>query len=138
MSSKKATGAALTLPAFKKGMSARAIMPPVTITAPPASLTLQIVDNSTPPNPVVLQPTDNVIGALNSDNPAFAVAQGADTLHWTATLAVGIPMGTVVNLSATLTGTIAGAAVSFTASVAITVNISPPLPVATDLEIILG
>jgi hypothetical protein len=133
----KATGSPLKVKFVRKG-SKGAVMPGLVITSPPASITLQPVDSATPPNPVPVLPTDSAVGTVTSDSSLFTIVPGPDTLHYTATLAAGIPMGTVVNLSATLIGTVQGVQESFTASVQLTINISPPLPVATDLQIIIG
>lgn len=139
MSNKKATGTAMKMPVLKAkgGKVVGMVMAPVVLTAAPSSITLQPVDGATPPNPVVIQPTDSVTGTLASDSTSFVIVPGADTLHYTATIPANTPLGTIVNLSATLVGTIQGAAANFTASVQITLNI-PPNPVAVDLEIILG
>jgi hypothetical protein len=137
MPNKKASGPAVKCPCLKGPSAGKgAVMPAITITTPPASITLQPVDANGVAVP--LTPADSVVGTLASDSANFVVAQGADTLHYVATLPAGIPVGTVVNLSATLVGTVAGVSVNFTASVQITINISPPLPVPVDLDIILA
>jgi hypothetical protein len=138
MANKKGTGPGIKCPALKKSSGGmKAVMTPVTLTAVPASITLQPVDGATPPNPVPIAATDSVQGTLVSDSNEFVVAAGTDTLHYVATIPANVPQGTVVNLSATLNGTIQGAAANFTASVQITLNI-PPSPVAVDLDIIIA
>jgi hypothetical protein len=111
------------------------VMPDLTLTAAPASITLQPLDASG--NPVILAPADIVTGTLTSDSASFIIGAGADTTHYVATIPANTPLGTVANLAATLTGTIQGAAADLTASVKLTLNI-PPVPMATDLEIVLG
>jgi hypothetical protein len=131
---KKATGPALKFNMLKKGLKG-AVMPPQTLTTVPASITLVPVDASN--NPAVISPTDAVAGTLTSDSASFVIVPGADTLHYTATVPANTPLGTVVNLAATLVGTIQGSPASFTASLQLTLNI-PPSPVAVDLDIVLG
>ena len=137
MSNKKATGSPLTIPCFKKGMKANAVMPPQSLTTAPSAITLQNVDGATPPNPVTIGPGDSVTGTLASDSTSFVVAAGADSLHYTATIPAQTPLGTVVNLSATETGTIQGSPANFTSSIQLTLNI-PPVAVAVDLQIIIA
>ena len=131
---KKATGSPLNLKSQVAGTKG-AVMPPQTITTPPASITLQMVDASG--NPVPVGPGDTVTGTLTSDAPSFVISPAADTLHYTATIQANTPLGTVVNLAATANGTVQGAQANLVASVQLTLNI-PPSPVAVDLNIILG
>lgn len=112
-----------------------AVQNPITLTTVPSSITLQPVDASN--NPVQIAPGDTVNGTLTSDSASFTVAPGADSLHYTATIPANTPQGTVVNLSATLNGTIQGAPANLSASVQLTLNI-PPVPTAVDLEIVIG
>lgn len=136
MSNKKGTGSPVSIKMTQRGASAKgAIMTPQTLTAVPSSITLQPVDVSG--NPVKIAPTDSVNGTLASDSASFAVAAGADSLHYTATIPPNTPQGTVASLSATLNGTIQGAPANLTASIQLTLNI-PPVPVAVDLDIIIG
>ena len=136
MANKKGTGSPVKVKMTRKG-KVGAVMPDLTLTAVPSSITLQPVDDNTPPNPVTVGPADVVTGTLTSDSSSFSIGAGADTLHYVATIPANTPMGTVANLAATLVGTIQGAPADFTSSVKLTLNI-PPSPVATDLEIILG
>ena len=128
----KAKGSPIKCPCLS---SQGAVMPDVTLTTAPASITLVPIDANK--NPVPLTPADNVTGTLASDSTSFVIAAGSDTLHYTATIPANTPLGTVANLAATVTGTIQGAAASLTASVKIIINI-PPAPVAVDLEIIIA
>jgi len=138
MANKKGTGSPIKsacLKAALKGGGKGAVMPPITLTSVPASITLQPVDVNG--NVVVLTPSDSVTGTLTSDSASFVINPGTDSLHYTATIPANTPQGTIVNLSATLVGTIQGSPANFTASVQLTLNI-PPVPVAVDLDIVLG
>jgi len=138
MANKKGTASPVKCPCFgKKGGPKGAVMPDLTITSVPQSITLQAVDGSVPPNPVPIGPNDTVTGTLTSDSASFVIAPGVDSTHYVATIPANTPQGTVANLSGTEVGTIQGAPANFTASLKLTLNI-PPVPVAVDLDIILG
>ena len=132
---KKATGSPVKCPCLKKKTGHQAVMTPLTLTSVPSSITLQPIDSGG--NPVTVTPSDSVTGTLTSDSSSFVIVSGVDTLHYTATIPANTPQGTVANLAATLVGTIQGAPADFTASIQLTLNI-PPVPVAVDLEIIIG
>lgn len=137
MTNKRATGTALKCPCLKTKGGKSAVMSPITLTTAPGSITLQPVDASG--SVVFIQSGDNVTGTLSSsDANLFPVSPGSDSLHWEATIPANTPVGTQVTLSATLTGTMGGNSVNFTASVDLTINITPPAPVAVDLTIIVG
>jgi hypothetical protein len=138
MPNKKATGSPIVNACLApKGSRSHAPLAQagIILTSAPSSLTLQPLDKNG--NPVTLTPSDKVAGTLASDSTSFGVIPGVDSTHYIATIPANTPLGTVVNLSATMTGTIGGAAADLTASLPLTLNI-PPVPVATDLEIILG
>lgn len=136
MANKKGTGAPVKCPCLKKKIGkVGAVMPPITLTTVPASITLQPVDASN--NPVTISSSDSVTGTLTSDSSSFVIGAGADDRHYVATIPANTPQGTIANLAATLVGTIQGAPADLAASIQLTLNI-PPSPVAVDLEIILG
>lgn len=135
MNNKKATGSPIKCQCLRPAGLKSAVMPDITLTTPPSSITLQPVDANG--NPVGLSPTDTAKGTLTSDSASFVIGAGADTLHYVATIPANTPLGTVANLSATLFGTIQGAPANLTASVKVTLNI-PPTPVAVDLDIIIA
>ncbi len=135
MANKKATGAGKKCPCLAQKGKVGMVMPDLTLTSVPASITLQPLDASG--NAVPVSAGDTVNGTLTSDSPNFVIAAGADSTHYGATIPANTPQGTVANLAATLTGTIQGAPADLAASVKLTLDI-PPVPVAVDLEIILG
>lgn len=137
MANKKATGPAVKCPCLAHKGGKKAVMPDVTLTDPlPASITLQPLDASG--NVVALTPADNVQGTLTSSNSAvFSVTQTADSLHFVGTIPANTSQGSTTDLTATLKGTIGGAAADLNASVHVIINL-PPAPVAVDLAIIFG
>lgn len=136
-SNKKASGPALKHACLApKGKHVGAVMPGVTLTSPlPASLTLQPLDSSG--HPVALTPADTVTTTLTSDSPNFVITPGADGTHYVGTIPANTPQGSVANLAATMKGTIGGSPADLTASVAVTLDISPS-PTAVDLSIIFA
>jgi hypothetical protein len=138
MATKKATGPSIkhACLAPKGSTKPRAVMPGVILTNPlPESITLQPLDANGVV--IVLTPADSVTDTLTSDSPNMVITQGTSPVNFTGTILANTPQGSIVNLAATMIGTIQGAPANLTASVQVTLDI-PPSPVAVDLQIIFG
>jgi hypothetical protein len=113
-----------------KTTAKRAVAPPVTLTSLGAGIALTVVDASG--NPVPGINSTAVTSTLTSDNPAFAITK-TDELTYTAS----IPAGTtgLANVAATLTFNSGTPSTTFTASIAITLDVPGPAPADLTLTI---
>lgn len=107
-----------------------AVMPGVTLSSLSAGLQLVPVDAAGAP--VTISDPSTVTTTLVSDNSAFVITAGADSLHYTA----AIPAGTtgLANVTATLTFN-SGAPAPVSASIPITLD-TPSA--AVDLQILIS
>lgn len=136
MANKKATGAPVTLKLNRKGAVKGAVQPDQNWTTLPQTATIQLVKADG--TPYAIRPTDVVTSnALTSDVSPPDVAQGADNLHYTLSFPTGFQAGTFT-LADVIAGTFGGQADNFTASQKINVNLPAPLPVPTDVQILVS
>jgi hypothetical protein len=136
-------GLVVKVPVAGKGKLA--VMPQVNlsdIVAAGNALKIVFVDGSTPPNPIVIDPSTVSTTMTNSD-PTVVTAPGADSLHYTVTVPAVLASGnTVITESAGATYKTPPAPPAlpgpFSATLPILCNLSPPPASPVDIQIQIG